>query len=1373
MSRTPSRRRAIGCTFALALIAAQGAAAATVELHFPLGRSAYQTNEAIHLAVVRADKAALAAGTLELTVTRADGSVLRFAFPAKAAAARDGEARATEHVHLNGRLLRPGAYTVAVACDGASAAGGFELHSHVRTSSFTIVDWAWHEAIGRGLQVIGEESMGYNVTYKQANGDESIRGGLQFMRGMVLGGAHQLDANLKNDWSDPYVLREGRLRASREALKDRTQPNCIGVHFYDEPGLTWNEHPETKEFVPYNIAAQDRAWKGCTGTDAQPYHKVSPNDPASVARWREMNVWKQRFMEACWRHVSAGVNLVRPDWLTATQSQYGWDAFSDGYYFNIARQLPVINGHGWYSDVYWLNLAPPMASEFGRMRDWHRPCWYMPTWWRMNTAHTRMDQAMSFIQGLEGMMWPGNPAWAPSQDEGMPGIVEMNRLMLRLGTVFTTMPVDRSPVALLYSLSQGIESQIRSGMKDTRYSNGHIRTTLAFYAAGMRNQLPLFPVVEEDVLDGTVAANHKAIILSKVEYLDPKVIHALEDFAAGGGKVLLDNECKIAVQGAEKLGLQMDYAYHNQLEGRHGQEDYTSLNFMKNVEGLAKDLRKKLAAFGIEPVFRCDSLDVLGRRQAHGDIEYLFAVNMCPDPDMHWKNTVRSTVATIGVPDDGRPVYDAIVGGEAAGFEKRGKELAATLRFGPGQMRAFARTARPIGGVIVRPPLVARDYVADPETPMAVEIQATLADAQGLPLVGSAPMQVRLVDPLGDVRYKLYRPTDQGILRLRLPLAANDPQGEWTAEVTDLLSGTTGTARFALAQPRAAGAVAGMPHRAILFGDDFSKVWNFFRRHRRVTLVTGASEFNAAAAKRLAEDLKLWGVESDIVPAAEVKKGSRPEWAEKIGCTWSEGFAAPGPCVLLGSPDDNPIIKFLTEKCMAGLMRKPTNVLPYLPSKDVFPGRGRGLVAWQIDAVGHDTESLACIAYDAEGMSEAVGSLFEAASGLQPLTDWVLPESSHVVPATAKTQRTPALEVAWTARVPDRAIGMAPLADGRVAVMTFDGTLTAFDGTGKRLWEKTTERSGEHMAFAASADGRTLVVSGGFRIVGFDGTSGKQLFDVKAYPDDRRQFVRSLAVSPDGETVYAGTGDASVAAFSRKGRRLWFTTEPGWVEFLKALEPYKAAMKEWEKKKDPKAPKPPAPKAATPFVYRRVALSADGTTLLAAAPKGAHLYDAKKGTLLAAVPGVNGAYPVVADGDGFLAHDGQKKLQRISIAEKKVAESIPLPGARLVALAKKGDAWLLGTEDDGAVRQVSRLAGKLDEAVAWTNVADTRIVKEIHAAGDTAIVVYWGGTVRLLDGKGGVKAEAHLGQDLSATLVAGGALCGTLADGRVVALKVP
>ncbi len=120
-------RRMNSCLLAVILLGglAMGlnSAAAELKLSLPLGRKAYQTNEQIDLAVVRADTRALAAGTLTLTLAGTDGSALSFDFPVAAVPVTGNDARATEHLHLNGWLLRPGHYTRhRRRPDGATAA---------------------------------------------------------------------------------------------------------------------------------------------------------------------------------------------------------------------------------------------------------------------------------------------------------------------------------------------------------------------------------------------------------------------------------------------------------------------------------------------------------------------------------------------------------------------------------------------------------------------------------------------------------------------------------------------------------------------------------------------------------------------------------------------------------------------------------------------------------------------------------------------------------------------------------------------------------------------------------------------------------------------------------------------------------------------------------------------------------------------------------------------------------------------------------------------------------------------------------------------------------------------------------------------------
>src|SRR5512137_2374996 len=92
--------------------------AAELKLRLPLARTAYQCNERIDLAVLRSAAEALPASDLMLKLAGNDGSRFAFTFAVKPVGMSGGTARAVEHSHLNGWLLRPGTYGVEVTCDG-------------------------------------------------------------------------------------------------------------------------------------------------------------------------------------------------------------------------------------------------------------------------------------------------------------------------------------------------------------------------------------------------------------------------------------------------------------------------------------------------------------------------------------------------------------------------------------------------------------------------------------------------------------------------------------------------------------------------------------------------------------------------------------------------------------------------------------------------------------------------------------------------------------------------------------------------------------------------------------------------------------------------------------------------------------------------------------------------------------------------------------------------------------------------------------------------------------------------------------------------------------------------------------------------------
>jgi hypothetical protein len=116
-------------------------AAAELQLRLPLNRTAYACNEWIDITAVRGGTSSLPAGELVLKLIGTDGSELTFVFPVDKAEASEGAARAVEHLHVNGWLLRPGPYTVEAACDGATARTNIAVFTHLRRSSFKLVNW--------------------------------------------------------------------------------------------------------------------------------------------------------------------------------------------------------------------------------------------------------------------------------------------------------------------------------------------------------------------------------------------------------------------------------------------------------------------------------------------------------------------------------------------------------------------------------------------------------------------------------------------------------------------------------------------------------------------------------------------------------------------------------------------------------------------------------------------------------------------------------------------------------------------------------------------------------------------------------------------------------------------------------------------------------------------------------------------------------------------------------------------------------------------------------------------------------------------------------------------------------------------------------
>jgi hypothetical protein len=439
------------------------------------------------------------------------------------------------------------------------------------------------------------------------------------------------------------------------------------------------------------------------------------------------------------------------------------------------------------------------------------------------------------------------------------------------------------------------------------------------------------------------------------------------------------------------------------------------------------------------------------------------------------------------------------------------------------------------------------------------------------------------------------------------------------------------------------------------------------------------------------------------------------------------GFSVQGPAILLGAPEDNPILKFALDN----------GFLPYRPDPRKFPGRGRGYLSWQRDAVGYGQESVALIAHDAAGMDEAVGSSYEMMAGLDPLMPLALAGESSVIPASKRLESCPEARVAWEAWLPDRAARIAPLPGGRTAILSRDGSLRVLGGDGSLIWQAAFE-GGEAWACDASPSGDLVVVGASKRVLAWDG-AGRRLWDAAVRDESPAATVTFVAASPDSGSVAFGGSDGSLSLVLRDGKRSW--TLPG------------------------DAPgQDPQPWAAGIF-------DASGKVLVALSSKELRASSAADGSVLCRIPGWSARVEPRLFADGILVSSGEDKVGIFSPEKRMVLAEVKLPHGGVTAAVPFPDGLLVSTESDGAIRALKLQSETGAEKLLWEHKLERRIPRKVVPGARRIAVAWWGGTLEILGETGTSEHLQKFPQDISDLAWAGDRLVVGLADGRVLALE--
>ena len=222
--------------------------------------------------------------------------------------------------------------------------------------------------------------------------------------------------------------------------------------------------------TPHGLPSQVRSYVAAFGQEPLSYDKVDPKNPEHVALWRHWARWKLGFMDAAWKEAQFGVSYVRPDYLSLTQSQYGWSAFTDGYYFNVARSLPITSGHGGYDDFGPGYFNPSYFLELARARDLAKPNWYLPSWYGSTPCRSLPPGTVPVVPDQHaGHDVAARSRPRPLTPPARQGIVESNQLMH--GSARSSPPC-RSP-SRRWPCSTRMSQNIHAQTRDTQANYAH------------------------------------------------------------------------------------------------------------------------------------------------------------------------------------------------------------------------------------------------------------------------------------------------------------------------------------------------------------------------------------------------------------------------------------------------------------------------------------------------------------------------------------------------------------------------------------------------------------------------------------------------------------------------------------------------------------------------------------------------------------------------------------------------------------------------------------------------------------------------------------------------------------------------------------
>jgi WD40 repeat protein len=955
---------------------------------------------------------------------------------------------------------------------------------------------------------------------------------------MILGGGHQLDLDLKNDWGDPWVQRAIVWRMQLGALSNRIYP-IAGLHCYDEPGLTWWPTPDTNgvkgDLNPFSIPHQLEEFKRLTGKSLPfgPSPLTLPQYAKDPDSWLAFMEMRMKYLEQAWNASVWGTNSVYPPFNTINQvsSSYAMGDTTDGVDGRQSRPYSVISGHGGYSDLPFGTMQPIKSLEASWAFSREKPHIYTPAWYAHSWPTMRNAMWLSWATKLDGMIYTPDVDFAMSNaingyygSEAVFEIAEINRRLALVGDAIRQVKKQYSPVAVIHSSRQMAMDIAQSNSPELakvgvpHYVSPHADAVNATYWRIMETGVTPEWIDESEAVDRGVSflKQWKVLYVPRLTTATPEFRRVLEAYAVGGGGLVQFKDDALELKGATRadygFGMAAQYAKDNISDPQNAPASATDLAWRdwnnKTAPTFAADLNQWLGP----RTFTSSNPEVFVNAHSAGAATYLLIANNAMDKvnPRGVKHELIPAATEISVPSGG-VIYDLFNGGIVP--QKGGK---VQLKLPAGDGACLLRLPSAPGKLRV---------AAQPSGTASLKVDVAWGT------VGYLPFRLRLFDPSGQRVAELFRATSPQGNATRyshvFDLGENHRPGVWRVEVAENLTDQVVEAQADL-RAATSGKWAEVDNDAVsIYFDDAARIHDLLagkaaepeysrlnwdaKRVFNLDTKKFAIFGPAAAAERLAGVLRAKGMTVEINPAYEIvpfkqeenRGGAGPIFRERnFENIYAHTIVLPGHPLAKASTDRGHINRLVTE---------------------TFPGAGRTFIQWGSSCYQAGWQNIFVFGDTEKG----VQYLLDVLNGKNPAAQ--APVEATVQKATLAAPRKLAPRtgsVTRQIRSEDTPVGVALSPDGTKSyTLLLDGTAAAYGATGKALWQNQELMIGSVLAL--SPDGQRVAIGGFPGITILDAASGKTLGTYKtesragSLPTPLGNQIVSLAWN-DKSTLLAG-----------------------------------------------------------------------------------------------------------------------------------------------------------------------------------------------------------------------------------------------------------